>query len=333
VTGGDVGFAEAYADGDWSTPDLRALFDLALQNEAALTRTTDGWWVTRALRRLYHRQRANSRRGSRWNIAAHYDLGNDFYAKWLDRGMNYSSALYESDVQTIEQAQAAKLTRVVELLEIEGGERVLEIGCGWGGMADRLVRDHACLLTGVTLSIEQLSYARRRLADAEGRADLRLQDYRDIEGRFDRIVSIEMMEAVGEEYWALYFDTLRERLRDGGIAVLQIITIAEERFAAYRARPDFIQRHIFPGGMLPTDDIIRSEAARAGLRLVAHECFGQSYARTLQEWRLRFLQSWPQLERMGFDRRFRRLWEYYLIYCEAGFRSGATCVAFYKLQK
>ena len=219
------------------------------------------------------------------------------------------------------------------MLELKGGERVLEIGCGWGALAEKLIRHYSANVLGITLSVEQLFYAQSRLAvDAgQGRADLRLLDYRDVRGKFDRIVSIEMIEAVGERYWPNYFGKLRDCLVSGGSAVLQAITIDEQRFAAYRKTPDFIQRYIFPGGSLPTRSIIEQEAARAGLKLVQHESFGDSYVKTLREWRIRFLQAWPRIEMLGFNERFRRMWEYYLAYCEVGFQLGTIDVGFFKL--
>ena len=329
---GEDGFLSGYVDGDWTTPDLASLLDLGMRNETALMPRTKNWLLSFACNRVGHALRANTRRGSRRNIAAHYDLGNDFFRPWLDADMNYSSALYRGD-ETLERAQQRKLGRIAELLALRGGEKVLEIGCGWGALAERLLRSFGASVLGVTLSRQQLGYAEARLAAEieRGQAELRFLDYRDIEGRFDRIASIEMIEAVGERYWPAYFAKLRACLASGGIAVIQAITIAEERFDAYRKHPDFIQRHIFPGGMLPTRSIIEREAVRAGLKLVFHESFGDSYAQTLREWRKRFLQAWPRLEALGFNARFQRLWEYYLAYCEIGFRSGSVDVGFYKL--
>lgn len=329
---GEHGFADGYLDGDWSTPDLAALLEFCMQNESALVGTAASGWFGVLRNRLAHWRRGNTRRGSRRNIAAHYDLGNAFFRPWLDDGMNYSSALYDN-CDTLERAQAAKLDRAAALLELHGGEKVLEIGCGWGALAERLVRHYGASVFGITLSSEQLAYARTRLASdvARGRAELRLQDYRDVTGRFDRIASIEMIEAVGERYWPSYFGKIRDCLAGGGVALLQAITIDERRFAAYRKCPDFIQRCIFPGGVLPTFSIIEREAARAGLKLVHHESFGDSYVRTLREWRDRFLRAWPKIGPLGFNERFRRMWEYYLTYCEVGFRAGAIDVGFFKL--
>lgn len=332
--GGEVAFARSFIDGEWSTGDLGRLFHLVMLNEAALSARTSPSWVTRAMHRLRHYGNRNTLQGSRRNILAHYDLGNSFYESWLDLGMNYSSALYRDRMMSLERAQAAKLDRVIDLLSPKPGERVLEIGCGWGNLAERLVGKHKCRLTAVTLSPAQLSYVRQRLADdiARGEADVKIQDYREITGRYDHIASIEMLEAVGESYWPTYFATLRNRLSEGGAIVLQAITICETRFEAYRSRPDFIQRYVFPGGMLPTVSHIHAHAERAGLEITEHESFGDSYALTLAEWRQRFHAAWPRLAAAGFDDRFRRLWDYYLAYCEAGFRFNATNVGFFKLR-
>jgi cyclopropane-fatty-acyl-phospholipid synthase len=331
---GDLGLARAYMDDDCRSPDLRSLLDFGVQNQRARAKVPSDIPLARWRDRIHHARRANTRRGSRRNIAAHYDLGNDFYALWLDRAMNYSSALFARDDQTLEAAQDAKLARVIELLEIAPGQRVLEIGCGWGPLGERLVADRGCHVTGITLSAEQLTYARTRLQSraAAPSWDFILQDYRDVEGRYDRVVSIEMLEAVGERYWPTYFSKLRQSLTGAGIAVLQTITIAEGRFARYRRRPDFIQKYIFPGGMLPTLDIVKHEAGRAGLRLIGQESFGASYAKTLAEWRGRFLNAWPDIEALGFDTRFKRMWEYYLSYCEVGFRVGAIDVSLLKFE-
>jgi cyclopropane-fatty-acyl-phospholipid synthase len=331
VFGGDVAFAESFMDGDWSSPDLPAVIEFASRNQTALGRAIEASPPARLLNRLLHLRRANTRTGSRRNIEAHYDLGNDFYAKWLDASMTYSSALFTGPGLTLEQAQSAKLGRVTDLLELAGGERVLEIGCGWGGLAEMLAREAGCHVTGVTLSPAQLAVATERLAHLS--ADLRLQDYRDVEGSFDRIVSVEMLEAVGESYWPSYFAMLRDRLKMDGIAVLQAITIREDQFDSYRRCTDFIQHYIFPGGMLPTIPEIRRQTERAGMLLRSFETFGASYARTLAEWRKRFHAAWPEIERQGFDARFRRMWDYYLAYCEGGFRAGTIDVGLYVLCK
>lgn len=326
---GEHGFADAYLAAEWSTPDLRAVLAWAILNEAALARAGSGSWFTRVQNRVSHLRRNNTRRGSRRNIAAHYDLGNSFYQAWLDTGMNYSSAMYVRG-DTLESAQTRKIESIIDLLGLKGGERVLEIGCGWGALAERIV-GKGCDLTGLTLSREQLSYAQGRIgAVRQGAANLRLQDYRDVVGYYDRVVSIEMIEAVGERFWPAYFSKIRDVLREGGSAVLQAITIDEKRYRHYRRNPDFIQRYIFPGGMLPTRTLLVELAASAGLRLVHEEAFGTSYARTLAEWRERFLSAWPRIESMGFDQRFKRMWEYYFAYCEVGFHVGSVDVRLFK---
>jgi len=328
--GGSVGFAEAYLDGEWDSPDLTALLHLAAINEARLGAEAQGMTLVNMLHRLFHRYNANTKRGSRRNIAFHYDLGNAFYRPWLDRSMTYSSALYLRPEMSLEEAQAAKIERIGTLLEMKSGDRVLEIGCGWGALAEHLIKNNGVSVTGLTLSQQQLAYARDRLGPT---VDLRLQDYRDVEGSFDRIVSIEMIEAVGQAHWPRYFKTLRDRLKPGGKAVIQAITIADERFDSYSRNVDFIQRYIFPGGMLPSPTVMRAEAAAAGLVVEHCETFGESYARTLSEWRSRFIDAWPDLEGLGFPPRFRRMWEYYLCYCEAGFRAKAVDVGLWRFSR
>ncbi|HEX3864848.1 MAG TPA: cyclopropane-fatty-acyl-phospholipid synthase family protein [Stellaceae bacterium] len=330
ILGGDVGFAEAYIAGEWSSPDLTALLAMAASNCDYFERAILGCVPLRIFNRLRHLLNANSKSGSRRNIGFHYDLGNDFYRLWLDRSMTYSSALYEAPGQSLEDAQQAKQRYILDLLALDGGERVLEIGCGWGSLAAQLTRLEA-RVTALTLSQQQLTHAQAVIGmhGRTGQAELRLQDYRDVDGRFDRIVSIEMLEAVGEQYWPVYFKTLRERLRPGGKAVLQVITIREERFAQYRKGVDFIQRYVFPGGLLPTMEIIRQQTECAGLRLASVKLFGESYALTLAEWRRRLLAAWPEIEQLGFQAPFRRLWEYYLSYCEAGFRAKDLDVGLY----
>ena len=323
-------------DGDWSSPDLTSLIELAAYNFRTLVPAMGGTWLSRLAHRLWREGRANSKRGSRRNIPAHYDLGNEFYAAWLDPAMNYSSGLYESGGATLEQAQAAKQGLAIDFLELSRGERVLEIGCGWGSLAARLAREHGCDVIGLTLSPSQLTYARGLIDEAgagTGRVELLRLDYRDAVGTFDRVVSIEMLEAVGKEYWNTYFSTVHDRLRPGGIAALQVITMADERYKEYERGTDFIQRHIFPGGMLPSPAIMRERIAAAGLQLECVRNFGASYGRTLAEWRARFLAAWPRLRLMGFDETFRRKWEYYLAYCEAGFRAGAIDVGIYQCRR
>lgn len=335
VGGGDLGFADGFLAGEWSTPNIHGFLSAAAPRStkaASFERLRPPQPLTWLRHALLNR---NTRRGSRRNIRAHYDLGNDFYRLWLDPSMTYSSAIYTAPRETLEQAQQNKLNRVTELLDLNGGERILEIGCGWGALARHLIEQAGCHVTGLTLSTEQLGYARRQLKQCglADRSDLRLEDYRDTTGSYDRVVSIEMLEAVGEAYWPTFFGKLRQRLKVGGIAALQVITIDENRFEKYRRRPEFIQRYIFPGGMLPTIDIVKQEVENAGLRLASTEFFANSYARTLAEWHDRFLNAWPSIEALGFDLRFKRMWEYYLAYCRLGFEIGALNVGLYKIER
>ena len=334
LTGGDVGLAEAFIDADWTTPDLVAVLRLASRNAEAWKQNLRGAALIRWINRLRHLLRSNSRRGSRRNIEAHYDLGNDFYRLWLDPGMQYSSALWDDDTPDLAAAQAKKLARIGELLALNGGESVLEIGCGWGGLAASLASEKGAAVTAITLSPSQLAYARESAAETPLNAaiDFRLQDYRDVAGGFDRIVSIEMLEAVGEAWWPAYFGTLAARLKPGGRAIIQAIAIADDVFEDYRRNPDFIQKYIFPGGFLPSKSALLAQIEAAGLRLTHNENFGGSYARTLLEWRKRFRARWSDIAAQGFDDRFRRLWDYYLCYCEAGFAEGMVDVGLYTLE-
>jgi cyclopropane-fatty-acyl-phospholipid synthase len=331
---GDVGFAESYIAGDWTSPNLPAFIELAARNIESLEAKIDGSFATRLVRRLRHFAHANTRTGSRKNIAFHYDLGNSFYECWLDPSMSYSSALYAGAFDTLEEAQARKIRRIAELLDIKADDEVLEIGCGWGALAIALA-ERCRSVKGVTLSTEQLEYARGRVQNAglEDKVTLELRDYRDITGSFERIVSIEMVEAVGEAFWPNYFQTLYDRLRPGGTALLQAITIDESRFESYRQSPDFIQRHVFPGGMLPTRSALLREAEKVGLSFSFSERFGESYARTLSEWRRRFLAYRKSVEAMGFSEEFRRMWDYYLSYSEGAFRAGVIDVGFYGFRR
>ena len=333
--GGDIGFAEAYMDGDWESPDLAALLELALINEAQAGGHLEPGAIQRVINSVRHRLRPNTPSGSRRNIAYHYDLSNAFYRLWLDEGMSYSSALFESHDQPLAEAQVAKNRRLANMLGLRPGHHVLEIGCGWGGFAIMAARDYGCRVVAITLSRAQRDHAQERVraAGLGDRIEIRLQDYRDVAGRFDRVASTEMFEAVGERYWPLFFRLLRERLVDGGLVALQVITINEKRFSTYRLRPDFIQKYIFPGGMLPSHAALRDQATAGGFRLSDEFTFGASYGRTLQEWQRRFQHAWSDIEALGFDKRFKRMWEYYLAYCEAGFRTGSIDVGQFRLVK
>lgn len=326
---GDVGFAEAYLDGRWQTPDLRALLELIAINRAVLEKLVYGKWWGRLFYRLRHLRRANTRAGAKRNIHAHYDLGNVFYRSWLDETMTYSAALFEGDSdRTLEQAQIAKYERILRRLGVRAGDHILEIGCGWGGFAEYAVRTRGCRVHGITLSTAQLDFARQRIRDAglSRMVEFSLTDYRDVRGSFDYVVSIEMFEAVGERFWPAYFSVVRDRLKRGGSALVQTITIADELFAQYRTSTDFIQQFIFPGGMLPSPSIFRKLAARAGLTVRDEHRFGIDYAETLKYWRNRYRKVSDELRYLGFDGRFERLWNFYLVYCEVGFRTANTDV-------
>ena len=325
---GDIGFAEGYMAGEWDTPDLAALLSACSANFDNLRPLTCGNRLAQWLHGLSHALRRNSRRGSRRNIHAHYDLGNAFYARWLDPTMTYSSARFEARDQRLADAQRNKYAVLARSIDLTAGHTVLEIGCGWGGFAEFAAKEIGARLTGVTISRAQYDFARKRLFEqglAE-RAEIKLIDYRDIEGRFDRVVSIEMFEAVGERYWPAYFSKIREVLPPGGRAGLQIITIRDQDFEDYRRRADFIQKYIFPGGMLPSEERLSQETARAGLAFASVSRFGQHYADTLGVWLRNFDAAWDGIAPLGFDERFRRLWRFYLAYCEAGFRTGRTDV-------
>ena len=331
--GGDVGLAASYCDGEWTSSDLAALVEWAARNGDQLTDSLSGIVPSRLLNRLAHWRNVNTRAGSRRNIAAHYDLGNEFYRLWLDRSMTYSSAIFPASGATLEQAQQTKFARIIEKLRLDGAENVLEIGSGWGALAVAIAKSSAARVTGLTISPAQLNdaEARARREAVDAKIEFKLMDYRDVSGLFDRIVSVEMIEAVGKEYLPRYFETIRDRLRPGGLCVLQAITIAEDRFVAYCRRPDFIQHYIFPGGFLPSKTQMRETLEAHGLQLLASDHFGESYALTLSEWRRRFLAAWPEIEKMGFQESFKRLWEFYLSYCEGGFRAGAIDVGLYSL--
>jgi cyclopropane-fatty-acyl-phospholipid synthase len=325
LTGGTIGVAESYIDGDWESPDVTAFLELFLVNvEVGDTLAGGARGIARVVELIRHWLRSNSRSQAKKNISAHYDLGNEFYSKWLDETMTYSSALYGDGANDLASAQTAKYRALAQAAGLKAGDHVLEIGCGWGGFAEFAASEIGCRVTGLTISREQLAFARERIEKAglSDKVDLRFQDYRDETGKYDGVVSIEMFEAVGEKYWPTYFAKVRECLKPGGRAGLQIITIKPEAYETYRANPDFIQRYVFPGGMLPTENHLKSLGETAGLEMVGHRAFGPDYGRTLAEWRQRFWEAWDEVQPMGFDLRFKRLWEFYMYYCEAGFRSG-----------
>ncbi len=335
---GDIGFAETFIAGDWKSDNLPGLIELLARNRAAVEALVYGSWWGSLLYRVRHLLNGNSRAGSKKNIHAHYDIGNAFYRLWLDRSMTYSSALFDAGGRggrDLERGQMAKYRRIADQLQLAPGVRVLEIGCGWGGFAETAARECGVHVTGLTLSTEQLAYARQRLADAglADRADLQLCDYRDSAGQYDAIASIEMFEAVGQRYWPSYFACLARNLKAGGRACVQTIVIADALFERYSKGTDFIQQYIFPGGMLPSPAEFRRCAGEHGLRVVDEFCFGLDYAETLRQWRAGFGAQRAELERQGFDGRFLLTWEFYLAYCEAAFRAANTDVVQYTLVK
>ncbi len=322
--GGDLGFAEAYLRREWDTPDLAKFLELFAANYPVVQTLLAGKPLVRLWQMFQHFRRRNTKSQARRNIHAHYDLGNSFYGAWLDKTMTYSSAIFAAGETDLAAAQTRKYRALAEQTGIKPGDHVLEIGCGWGGFAEYAAREIGCKVTGLTISREQFDFAQERIQSAglQDRVSFKLQDYRDEKGTYDRIASIEMFEAVGEAFWPAYFGQLRDRLRPGGTAGLQVITIRDESFKVYRSELDFIRAYIFPGGMLPTPTIMKSLGQKYGVPLAHERVFGLDYATTLASWRDRFRAAWPQIMPLGFDERFRRMWEYYLAYCEAGFRTG-----------
>ena len=336
---GDIGFAESFIAGEWETPDLCALLRVFIANRNALENVIYGHWWGQLAHRLRHWLNRNTRSNSRKNIHAHYDLGNAFYSLWLDPTMNYSSAWFDGNpMLPMDQAQDAKVRRALRMVNLTPGhnQRLLEIGCGWGALAEMGTREWGVAFTGVTLSEQQLAHAQKRLTDQGlgDQAQFRLQDYRDItDPAFDAICSIEMIEAVGQAYWPTYFETVARLLKPGGRACIQSIVIADAYFDRYVRGTDFIQQYIFPGGCLPSPSAFRQQAQAAGLRVVDEFAFGLDYAHTLRLWRERFMQVKPQVLALGFDERFVRIWQFYLAYCEAAFMEANTDVVQYTLLK
>ncbi len=337
---GDIGFAESFIAGDWTTPHLTELLRVFIVNRKEVEDVFYGTWLGRFAYRIKHLLNRNTKANSQKNIHAHYDLGNAFYELWLDGTMNYSSAIFETPETSMKEAQHAKVRRALRMAQVKPGDRVLEIGCGWGALAEKATTEFDASIVGVTLSTEQLAWAQKRM-QREGvaeRADLRLQDYRDIgkttaDAPFDAVCSIEMVEAVGREYWPEYFATVARLLKPGGHACIQSIVIADELFDRYIASTDFIQQYIFPGGCLPCPREFRAQARAAGFAVVDEFAFGQDYARTLQLWREDFMAQESRILQLGFDKRFMRIWEFYLGYCEAAFKEANTDVVQYTLRK
>jgi cyclopropane-fatty-acyl-phospholipid synthase len=333
MVSGSVGWYRGWAEGEWTSPDPVPLFDLFMRNRHALGQTGRARGPARLLNYLLHLMRRNNRAGARRNIAFHYDLGNDFYAAWLDATMTYSSALFAEPIdaaEPLEQAQRRKNETLLGRLNLKPGDRLLEIGCGWGGLLEAAARDHRAQVTGITLSAEQKSYADARMAQAglADRARIELRDYRDVAGEYDAVASVEMVEAVGAEYWPGYIRAIAGALKPGGRAAIQYIAIDDAIFESYATSADFIQTYVFPGGMLVSESRLREEVERAGLRWEDRRGFGLHYAETLRRWRARF-ETAAESGGLpaGFDQRFVDLWRYYLMYCEGGFRGGGIDVA------
>ena len=321
---GDLGFCEAYMDGWWSTPDLMAFMDLVHDDAEDMYDGFPGQFLVRFYERMRFWMQGNSKTQARKNISYHYDLGNEFYRLWLDDTMTYSSAKFDTGQQSLEAAQREKYESMVDQMGAQPGDHVLEIGCGWGGFAEYAAKERGLKVTGLTISREQHDFAVKRMAQA-GLSDMvtiKMQDYRDETGTYDGIASIEMFEAVGEKYWPVYFDTLRERLKPGKHATLQIITVAHRRWQVYKRGVDFIQKYIFPGGMLPSPVVLRQEIEKAGLTVARSIEFGESYSQTLRRWHESFNAKWDEVAALGFDERFRRMWNFYLTSCAGTFHSG-----------
>jgi cyclopropane-fatty-acyl-phospholipid synthase len=337
---GDIGFAESFIAGDWTTPHLTELLRVLIVNRKEVEDVIYGTWLGRLAYRVKHLLNRNTRANSQKNIHAHYDLGNAFYELWLDGTMNYSSAIFVTPQTSMKDAQHAKVRRALRMAGVKPGDRVLEIGCGWGALAEMAATEFRASVVGVTLSTEQLAWAQQRMVrvGAADKADLRLQDYRDIgktsrDAPFDAICSIEMVEAVGREYWPTYFQAVARLLKPGGYACVQSIVIADELFERYVTSTDFIQQYIFPGGCLPCPTEFRAQARAAGLEVIDEFSFGQDYAHTLRLWREQFMAQESRVLQLGFDKRFIRIWEFYLAYCEAAFAQANTDVVQYTLRK
>ncbi len=332
--GGTIGVAESYMDNDWDSPNVAETLEFFLANRNIYNDLASQSVVINFIESIRHWFNRNTKSGSKKNISAHYDLGNDFYSLWLDPSMTYSSAIYEDGANSLERAQHDKYASLASRMGITKDSHVLEIGCGWGGFAEYVGKEIGARVTGLTISREQLEFAQNRIKNAglDDRIELKFQDYRDETGQYDKIASIEMFEAVGEQYWPAYFGKIKECLKPGGTAGLQIITIDNDQFETYRRRPDFIQRYIFPGGMLPSPNALKAVTIEHGLTLDQERIFPQDYARTLREWCATFQEKWDEVKALGFDDRFKRMWEFYLYYCEAGFKSEGIDVRqmFYK---
>ncbi|MGC6537427.1 MAG: class I SAM-dependent methyltransferase [Candidatus Puniceispirillaceae bacterium] len=326
IKDGKMGFCEAYMANQVASNNLVDLVEFAVLNNAYIEEKLQMNKLSWALTKLRHNRNRNSKKGSKRNISYHYDLGNDFYAEWLDETMTYSSAVFDKHTDNLSKAQEEKYRRLAEMADLKAGDKVLEIGCGWGGFVEFAAREYDVHVTGITISQEQFDFANQRIKNAgiTDKASIIMTDYRDLESAsFDKVVSIEMFEAVGMAYWPAYFDKVADVLKKGGKAALQVITIDDKEFDSYVATPDFIQKYIFPGGMLPSMERIKAPIENAGMALVEAKGYGLDYAKTLEIWREKFLGKWPTIQQnQGFDNQFKNMWELYLAYCEGGFKTG-----------
>ena len=335
LSAGYLGLAEGYINKEWSSPSLENVFNFGAANMIALDKNLTENLFVRLSSKLTRFLQRNSKRGSRKNIAIHYDLGNDFFLEWLDSTMTYSSALFTDKKEELNIAQNKKYQRIIDKLDIKVSQNILEIGCGWGGFSEYTARKTGSNILGITISREQHDFAVKRIgrANLAEKVAISLQDYREVTGQYDKIVSIEMLEAVGESYWPTYFKTISDRLKENGAAMIQVITVPDDYFDYYRNNVDFIQRYIFPGGMLLCPAKVKEHSEKAGLKLIDTHMFGSSYAQTLKQWQFSFQTRWDKIEKLGFDQKFKRIWEYYLDYTAAGFRSGAISVGQFHLRK
>ena len=328
---GSLGFTEGYINKYWQTKDILDLMEYLPQNLNALSQISDGIFSYKISSRINHYFNKNTLSGSKKNIKAHYDLGNDFYSLWLDDSMTYSSGMFYSDTSTLQQAQENKYQSILNLLNLKKGSKILEIGCGWGGFLE-YASNQGFDVKGITISPNQFNYVKAKQKNSKSKSDIQLIDYRFVSGKFDAIVSIEMFEAVGSEYWDIFFSKIRSLLKENGKAAIQTITIGNTFFDNYKDNPDFIQTYIFPGGMLASNEIIHRLSESKNLEITQQNDFGSSYAKTLEIWFENFRKAWREVETMGFDERFKNKWDMYLAYCRGGFLSERISVSQYLLE-
>ena len=332
---GDLGWAESYVDGNWETSNLTDFLEWGARNFHEFSEYVRGKWFTILYLRLKHYFKKNSRSGSKKNISFHYDLGNSFYEKWLDESMTYSSAMFKDPADNLHKGQINKYENLANITGVNENDKVLEIGCGWGGFSSYLAKKYSANVTAITISKKQYEKAKQKIYDDKltDKVDVKLLDYRNINGKYDKIVSIEMFEAVGEKYWSKYFDVLKKNLKSDGSIGLQTITIEDKFFQKYKKFPDFIQTYIFPGGMLPSVEEMNKVITSSGLHIKNKKMFGNDYAKTIRMWSDSFENSWGCIKSLGFSESFKRLWNYYLGYCEGGFKSGNINVGQFLIKK